>query len=143
MTDNTASAPLLDLDDFEDVTSADLRIKHPETGAPTSVTITLAGPEHPDRKRILFARQRRMRNQLQKTGKLQLQDPADDEIDETDLLAACTLGWSGIVVGGQPVVYSPQAALAIYGNPKRRWLRDQVKAALDERELFIKRCAAA
>ena len=142
MTDNT-QPDSLDLDDFEDVISADVRIKHPETGAPTNVTITLAGPEHPARKRILFTRQRRVRSQLQKTGKLQLQDPEDDETDETDLLAACTLGWAGVVVAGQPVPYSTGAALALYENPKRRWLREQVKAALDERELFIKRCAAA
>lgn len=131
----------IDIAQFEDALSADLRVRDPETGAPTDTTITLAGPEHPQRRRITFDRQRRMRAQIQKTGKLQLADPEDDELDETEMLAACTLGWSGLVSNGQPLPFSAEAARALYADAKRRWLRAQVKVALDERELFIKRSA--
>lgn len=132
-----------DIADYEDVTQADITIKDPATGAPTAITFTLAGPEHPKRKKIDMDRQRRMRAQLQKTGKLQFQDPEEDEQDETDSLVACTLGWTGLTLNGHPLVFSADNARQIYTDPKRRWLRAQVVAALAEREAFIKRSATA
>jgi hypothetical protein len=134
MTDNPNIT--LDLEAYEDVTSADVRIKDPTTGAPTPMVVTLAGPEHADRKRLAFARQRRMRAALSKTGKVPVSDPEDDEADELDTLVACTLGWSGA-----SVAYSRDEARRLYADPKRRWLRDQVAAALQERELFTQACA--
>ena len=122
---------------FEDVPSAEVRIKTP-TGAPTPMLVTLAGPEHAERKRLTFARQRRLRAVLSKTGKLPVSEPEDDEADELEMLLACTLGWAG---ASEP--YSRDAALKLYTDPRRRWLRDQVVAALNERELFTRACAGA
>lgn len=130
-------APPFDPLSIEDVPTGELRVRD-ATGAPTAMVITLAGPEHPERKRRLFSRQRRLRAALSKTGKLPVGDPEDDEADELEELVACTLGWRGAV---QP--YSPAAARQLYADPKRRWLRDQVKAALEERELFTRSSAAA
>ena len=126
-----------DFNSIEDVPSATTRIKD-QGGAPTSMVITLAGPEHPERKRRLFARQRRLRAALAKTGKMPMSDPEDDEADELDDLVASTLGWVGAAVP-----FSPAAARALYADPKRRWLRDQVLAALQERELFTRTSAPA
>lgn len=128
-----------DLDSFEDVSAGDYVVKHPETNQPTPIVVTLAGPEHPNRKKIAYAAQRRLRKVLQQTGKLQLADPEEEEGEEVDMLVACTLGWKGISVGGKPLAFSADAARSLYTDPKRRWLRDQVKAALNEREHFIKR----
>lgn len=128
-----------DLDSFEDVSAGDYVVKHPETNQPTPIVVTLAGPEHPNRKKIAYAAQRRLRKVLQQTGKLQLADPEEEEGEEVDMLVACTLGWKGISVGGKPLAFSAEAARSLYTDPKRRWLRDQVKAALNEREHFIKR----
>ena len=130
------TSEVFDFTRFEDTDRADVRIKDPTTGAPTPMVVTLAGPEHPDRKRITFARQRRMRSALAKTGKLQVGDPEDDEADELELLVICTLGWAGA-----PVAYSTAEARTLYADPKRRWLRDQVQAALNERELFTRSSA--
>lgn len=129
----TAAAPLFDPFSIEDVTIGTLRVRD-ETGAPTPWVITLAGPEHPERKRRLFARQRRLRAAVAKTGKLPNSDPVDDDAEQVDDLVAFTLGWSGAAVA-----YSPQTARQIYADSKRRWVRDQVTAALDERELFMQR----
>ena len=137
MDQDTTTASTLDLDAFEDVTSADVRIKDPTTGAPTPMTVTLAGPEHPDRKRLAYAKSRRLRAALAKTGKLPTTDPEDDAADDLEQLVACTLGWSGA-----SLPYSRDAARRLYADPKRRWLRDQVGAALQERELFTRACAA-
>lgn len=130
---------IFDLDAFEDVPAGDYVVKHPETGQPTQIMLTLAGPEHPQRKKIAFAQQRRLRKVLQQTGKLQLSDPEDEESEEIDLLVSCTLAWRGLTVSGKELAHSADAARKIYSDPKRRWLRDQVKQALNEREHFIKR----
>lgn len=125
------------IDDFADIASAGYEVKHPTTGAPTGIVLQLAGPEHPQRKKIQFARIRKMRNATAKAGMLKFQDPADEEEDETDLLAASILGWNKMPTSTGNVAYSPQAARDLMADPKRRWLRDQVKAGIEEREAFI------
>lgn len=129
---------MFNLSDFQDAETAEVVIKHPATGAPTDAVVTIAGPEHPKRKAIVFDKQRKLRRQLTKTGKLEFTDPVEEEVEETTLLAACTLGWKGIAVGGKEIPFSQAEAEKLYADPALRWFRAQVKTALDERELFIK-----
>lgn len=133
---DTATAEVFDFNAFEDTPTGELRIKTP-AGAPTPWVMTLAGPEHPDRKNRLWARQRRARAVVSKTGKLPVNDPRDDEAEKVDELAACTLGWKGAAVP-----FSGDAARALYADPKRQWVRVQVEAALEEREAFTRSSAA-
>ncbi len=132
------AAEALDILAFEDADSADLRIKHPVTGAPTAMVVQIAGPEHPLRRRLVLDRQRRLRAHLAKTGNMHISDPEDDAADDLELTVACTLGWRG---AAQP--YTPAAARALYADPKRRWLRDQVQAGLQDRALFMRSSAPA
>lgn len=132
---DTAGAAGFDFDAFEDVDRADVRIKDPVTGAPTAMVVTLAGPEHPDRQRLVFARQRRLRAALSKTGRVPVSDPEEDDSDQLEMLLACTLGWAGA-----KLPFSRDAARALYTDPRRRWLRDQVLEALERRELFTRSC---
>ena len=55
-----------------------------------------------------------------------------------ELMVASTLGWTGAATP-----YTTDAARALYSDPKRRWLCDQVRQALDERELFMRSSAQA
>jgi hypothetical protein len=136
MKEDTA-APVFDWTAYEDVDRADVKIKTP-AGAATPMVVTLAGPEHPDRKRLTFAKQRRMRAALSKTGKFPVNDPEEDEAEALDVLVASTLGWTGA-----PEPFSTAAARKLYSDPKRRWLRDQIEAAMNERELFTRSSAQA
>jgi hypothetical protein len=133
-----AAAPAAPFDPLsvEEVHSGELRVKNPLTGEATGMVIVLAGPEHPDRKRRIFTRTRRMRAAWQKTGKMPVTDPEEDAAEELDDLVACTLGWRGAVVP-----YSADAARTLYADSKRRWLREQVKQALGEAELFTRSSA--
>ena len=126
---------VFDFNAIEDVPDGDLRVKD-ATGMPTRMWIKLAGPEHPDRKRRLFARQRKFRAQFAKTNKMPVTDPAEEFDDQTDELVASTLGWEGAAVQ-----FSPAAARTAYTDPKRQWLRQQVVDALAERELFTRSSA--
>lgn len=129
-----------DIDNFEDVGTGTYAVKHPATGRATPLVLTLAGPEHPKRKKAQFQRVRKLRNQAAKTGKIDFDDPQDEDENTTMEIAGYILGWEGLVAGGKNVEFSPEEAIKLMRDPKRRWLRDQVKAALDERELFIKTC---
>lgn len=129
---------MFNLSDFQDAETAEVVIKHPATGAPTDAVVTIAGPEHPKRKAIVFDKQRKLRRQLTKTGKLEFTDPVEEEVEETGLLAACTLGWKGVGVNGKEIPFSQAEAEKLYADPALRWFRAQIKSAMDERELFIR-----
>lgn len=131
----------LDLDAFEDHESIEVEVKDPLTGNGTGAFITVAGPNHPKRRAMRIAHARKIRNAVRKSGQIALPDPEEQEADETDMLVACTLGWKGLRQGGAPLPFSRDAAYKLYLDPKRDWLRDQVKVALEERERFISRSA--
>jgi len=108
----------LDLDSFDSTPTGVLALLNPATQAPTTSTITFASPENPIRKKLDFARQRKMRNDMQKTGKIQFADPADELEDETDYLVACTVDWN-LTQGGENLSLTPDAARKLYTDPKK------------------------
>ena len=132
-----------DIADVEDVVEAEVEIKDPVTNAGTGIIFKLGGPEYGPRKRIVSDRTRRMAVTASRTGKVPIPGPEEAEELETDLLVAATIGWSGLVLHGEPLPFSKEAALKLYTDPRRRWLRQQVKDALDDRENFTRRSAAA
>ena len=132
-----ASTAVFDFRTVADVTTGEHKVTLPG-GQPTPMVILLAGPEHPDRKARAFAVVRRKRAELKRTGEMPLGDPEEDFALETDELVASTLGWKGCAVD-----FSRQAALELYTDPERAWLRGQVKEALSRRELFIQRSGGA
>ncbi len=122
--------------------SATVEIKDPADGAPLGVTFELAGPEHPERKRISFAQSRKALKRYEKTGRIEMPDPEEAEATKREHLAAYTLGWKGYVDdAGTAVEFSKAAALELYRDPEMGWLVEQLEAALGERELFIRRSA--
>ena len=133
----------LDLDQIADQTSGEYTIRHPITGAPTAAKLLLAGPEHEVRRQAIFSRMRARQAEVERNGRLSLPDPEADEADRTALIAACTLGWTKLAIGGEPLVYTADAPKKLYADPKWRWLRDQALQALDQRELFIGSSAPA
>lgn len=132
------------LNKISDALEAEIEIKDPETGDPLGVFFTMAGPEHPKRKAIEHARQRKVRAGLQKTGKIELTDPAEDEEANIDMLTTATLGWRGFTDdAGVEVPYTPANVATLMADETKGWLRFQLTAAINERERFIKRSAKA
>lgn len=129
---------MLNLDDIQTALTAAIKILHPVTKAETGAVITVAGPEHPKRKTINFERQRKMRAEYARAGRLEFDtDPADDEAQRIADLAACTIDWSGIGDKGVAIAFSEKAAADLYATPKLAWLRDQVQEGLNKGDLFI------
>lgn len=131
-----ALANVFDLSTMEDLEQAEVQLKR--NGQPLPIFVTLAGPEHPKRKRFAFDKQRKLRKQLAKTGKMEFGDPIEDEAEENDLLADCCLAWRGVVMGGQPVPCNKTEVLKLLENKKLAWFRRSLKEAFDDGEAFIK-----
>lgn len=132
----------LDIDAFDDVPTGKLTLVNPKTKEPTSTYIELASPEHESRKRIDLARTRKLRAEFAATGKMPSSDPLEDIEDETDYLVASCLGWN-VTRGGQPVEFTPANVRALLTDPKKQWVRAQVRAGIHKTELFIADSAKA
>lgn len=129
-----------DLDSVADTFTAEYEIQHPVTGNGTGAFLTLAGPEHPERKRIQLSLIRRARAEAMR-HKPKPTDPEDDIAESRESLVKATLGWRGIRKAGQEVPFSPQAVAELYADPTKQWLVSQVIVAINDRELFIQALA--
>lgn len=112
---------------------AELTLEHPVTGEKIEgMTITLAGSDakafRSKQKEIQAARLAKM---LKKKG-AGLQN-SDEE--EAELLASVTLGWSGIVVGGEKIKFSYAAAKKLYLD--HNWIKEQVDEFVGNRANFF------
>lgn len=126
-----------DLDAIHDLESAELALLNPKTGVPTGAHITLAGPEHPLRKKRSMDIARQVRAALARNGRLAT-DPEDDLAEAVDLLVLATLGWRGLSRGGKPLPFSADEARRLYTDQRSQWVVVQVNAALNDRALFTK-----
>lgn len=62
--------------------------------------------------------------------------PDDLEALAVDVAANCTTDWVLADNNGE-VKFSPAAARKLFADPKRRWIREQVDAAIHERANFL------
>lgn len=114
-----------------------------EQGIGTGVIFTLAGPNHPARRQAQLAANRKLIQQANKTGKVELPDPEDSESERFKNLATATLNWTGYCDdAGQAVPFSQQAAHDLYTDPSMLWLVDQVEAAMGAKDRFTKRAGS-
>lgn len=138
-----------DIQNIETDLTADVEILDPRTTEGMGAYFVLAGPNHPVRQEFELARDRKMRLEIKKKGRIDLGDPEEDRRQEVEYLARCTLGWYSvdketgerkefIVLGGKEVAYSITAAKEIYNDPKRVWLKSQIRRDLKEDEVFLK-----
>lgn len=131
-----------------------LTVLHPTDRTPlkqadgTSITITVLGRDSEEFNR---AERRNRKIQREAVMKRQPYSPADEDRAADAALAACTVAWTGIPAAWlvpdstdeKPAPFTPEAALALYGNPGLRWLRDQVDEFIGERAHFLKASSKA
>lgn len=97
------------------------------------VVLTLVGTDSPQ-----FQAQQRINRERAAARKAEGREPTQDEKDGDfwDLLAACTLGWTGVAFDGEPAELTRDNARALYAG--HAWVREQVDAFVVKRGNFIK-----
>lgn len=113
---------------------ASLELKHPGTHAPLGIFIRLAGRDSDKFKEADF-RARNQRLDLAQKGVKMNRTAEEIDAEVLDMLAACTLGWDGLVENGKEVEFSKAKAKHIY--VKYPWIREQVDAFISDRSNFF------
>lgn len=140
-TPQAAQPEVFDLATVEDVDHAEVQLKR--AGQPLPIFITMAGPEHAKRKAHAMSKQRKLRKQLSRTGKVDFGDPADDEAEETGHLADSILAWRGVVFSGAAMECTRPNVLQLLTDPKRAWFRRAVREVFEDAEAFITASASS
>jgi hypothetical protein len=134
---------VLDLSSLDTTKAAEdgavLEIRHPTSGAVLSngdgraVTLTLAGM---DSQRARKAERQATNRRLRMGGRRAISVTADElDNDSLDLLAACTLAWSGFAVDGSELECNAENARRLYRQFP--WLREQAQQYIDDRANFL------
>ena len=134
----------MDLSNLDTVALADkgivVELRHPADGSKLEndkgqpMTITVVGSDSAIYKGELKARVRQV--SMNKKRKDEPLDLDDMEKKGATLLAKCTLGWSGLQMGGKDLAFSHQAAVDLYTSYP--WIKEQVDAVVADRaNLFL------
>lgn len=134
--------------------TADVELLDPMTTEGMGAFFILAGPNHPVREGLELARDRKLRLEIKKKGRVDLGDPEQDRRDEIDYLVACTLGWYSIdsetkerrehiVFDGKELPFSQGDCRRIYEDKDRSWIRKQIKGDLRDDDVFLRGSSAS
>lgn len=112
---------------------AELNLEHPVSGEKIDgMVITLAGSDS----KAFRAKQKEINaSRLTKMLKRKSAGLQHSDDEDCDLLASCTLGWSGIVAGGEKIKFSHAAAKKLY--LEHNWIREQVDEFIGNRANFF------
>lgn len=115
-------------------TGAVLQVEHPVDRTRLGIEISLVGADSD-------VYQRQVNSMANKRAKRlrpgQFVPPTAEETTEAalELLAACTLGWKGMLLNGQEIPFSQENAVMIYRQFP--WIKEQVDAFIGERANFL------
>ena len=113
---------------------AELEVLDPITNEPVGVYITLAGADSAiHRKATATIAKRRLSNT--KGFRNRALDPEKFEAEGIEVLAACTLGWRGVIVEGAPLPCGRDNAVRLY--TRFPWLREQVDQFVSDRSAYL------
>lgn len=131
---------MIDLSTIDTVKGAnegfDVKIYHPGTGKDLDIVIRVLGKDSDEFRKVSRAQQKRLTEKATKGGFRSIQSfPEDNERNGLELLAACTVSWSGVVINGEEVKCSKESAVMVY----ERWpfIKEQVDVAIGDRANFI------
>jgi hypothetical protein len=138
--------PITDLSSLDTAASgeegATLHVRHPVNGEPMYVvppgakepvklTVTVLGSDSPTwRNKVADINRRRLREMR---GRKSV-SPEQIDGDALDLLAVCTVAWTGVVLDGQALACTPETATTVYR--RLPWLREQADEFANSRENF-------
>lgn len=125
-------------------TGVDMILKHPETledlenDKGKKMTLTVVGTESTSRKKAL--RQQARELAAKRRGKRKPENVTDEELDKAEasaleLIVCCISGWKNILIDGEDVKYSAEAARELL--TRFPWIRDQVEEFVNDLGNFL------
>lgn len=116
----------------------EVRIYHPGTNEDLDISITVLGKDSDAFQKVSRSQNKKRMAKLQKGGfRGSASVPVEEiEQDNIDLLAACTIGWSGVIIEGKEIPFTVDNAAMVYG--RFPWIKEQVDTAIGDRANFIK-----
>lgn len=138
----TSTRTSLDLGSIDVVKAAnegvEVQLYHPGTNADLGVVIKVLGRDSTEFRRLSAEQNRRRMAKMTKGGtfKMGVINPEELENDLINLLAACTISWTGVRVDGAELPCSRENAAMLY--TRFPWIREQVDATVGDRSVFLK-----
>lgn len=98
------------------------------------VTVSLIGRDHPDFQRHM----RRKQDKIMAAATRETLTSEKVQAEYFDNLVALIRGWSGIVLDGKPLAFSPEAARKLVSDERLPWIAEQIDAFASARVNFVK-----
>lgn len=123
----------INIDDIKFEDGSEMVVLHPTTGEPLvddngqTATIKLAGVDS----EIYRKASNRITNRRFKKNRSQQMTVERMEADTLEIICACTLQWTGLLIGGQV----PKNAEELYSGAK--WLRQQADEFMQDRANYL------
>ena len=116
----------------------DVRIFHPGTNEDLDITISVLGKDSDAFQKVSRAQNKKRMAKMQKGGFRNVSPVPIEEIEQDGiaLLAACTTGWTGVIIEGKEIPFSTDNAVMVY--ERFPWIKEQVDTAIGDRANFIK-----
>ena len=116
----------------------DVRIYHPGTNEDLDITISVLGKDSDLFQKVSRNQNKKRMAKMQKGGfRNTTSIPIEQvESDGVDLLAACTTGWTGVVIDKKEIEFSKDNAVMVY--ERFPWIKEQIDTAIGDRANFIK-----
>lgn len=136
-----AKAKAIDLSSIDTVKGSNdgfnVQIYHPGTNEDLGITIKVLGKDSDKFITVSRGQNKKRMAKMTKGGFRTTAIPVEEiEQDSLMLLAACTVGWVGVVVDGKALDFNEDNAVMVY--ERFPWIREQVDAAMGDRANFIK-----
>ena len=115
-----------------------VRIFHPGTNEDLDISITVLGKDSDAFQKVSRAQNKKRMAKMQKGGFRNVSPVPIEEIEQDGiaLLAACTTGWTGVIIEGKEVAFSTDNAVMVY--ERFPWIKEQIDVAIGDRANFIK-----
>jgi len=111
--------------------TAEVTIKHPKTGEPLDMVVTVAGNASEEYRKV---RTELAKRRIESTRSITVEEL---ETSAMRLLVACVKGWKGIQMAGVDYPYSAANAKELLSNPGYFWLKEQIETAVGDVANFI------
>ena len=111
--------------------TAEIIIKHPKTGEPLDMVVTVAGNASEDYRKV---RTELAKRRIESTRSITVEEL---ETSAMRLLVACVKSWKGIQMSGVEYPYSAANAKELLSNPGYFWLKEQIETAVGDVANFI------